>query len=84
MAQSLPLSSTRQLTSPISLVAHLKVLFQNLGTLIILLLVMPINAAVVLVSLLWSPLSRLFRSQQAVAAHGKNILISGGKFPCFC
>jgi predicted ATP-grasp superfamily ATP-dependent carboligase len=40
---------------------------------------MPINAAVVLVSLLWSPLSRLFRSQQAVAAHGKNILISGGK-----
>lgn len=79
MAQSLPLSSTRQVTSPISLVAHLKVLFQNLGTLTILLLVLPINAAIVLVSLLWSSLSRPFRFQQAVAAHRKNILISGGK-----
>ena len=75
MAQSLPLTSTRVATSPISFVAQIRVLFQNLGTLTILLLVLPINAAIVLVSLFWNRLSRLFRPQPAVAANPKNILI---------
>ncbi|NJM68868.1 MAG: ATP-grasp enzyme, partial [Scytonema sp. RU_4_4] len=79
MAQSLPLSSTREATSPISLVAQVKALFQNLGTLTILLLVLPINAAIVLVSLFWSRLTRLVHPPSAVVKNRKNILISGGK-----
>ncbi|MBW4624954.1 MAG: ATP-grasp domain-containing protein [Brasilonema octagenarum HA4186-MV1] len=59
--------------------AQVKALFQNLATLTILFLVLPINAAIVLASLFWNRLRRLVRPQTVVAANRKNILISGAK-----
>ncbi|MEC4813980.1 MAG: ATP-grasp domain-containing protein [Scytonema sp. PMC 1069.18] len=79
MAQSVSLTSTGEAKSPISFVAQIRALFQNLATLTILLLVFPINAAIVLVSLFCNRLSRFFRPEAAVAANRKNILINGAK-----
>jgi hypothetical protein len=50
-------------------------LLQNLGTLVLLLLVLPINTGIVLVSLL------LGKQQKAIATKPKNILMSGGVPP---
>ncbi|MUH00727.1 ATP-grasp enzyme [Scytonema sp. UIC 10036] len=79
MTQSISLSSPVPATPPISVKARFITLFQNLGTLTLLLLALPINAVIVLVSLAWNSLSRLFSTQQTTVAHPKNILISGGK-----
>jgi predicted ATP-grasp superfamily ATP-dependent carboligase len=75
MAQSISLSS-KPAAPPISLQARFIALFQNLGTLTLLLLALPINAGIVLVSLVWS---YFFHSQKTIATDCKNILISGGK-----
>jgi predicted ATP-grasp superfamily ATP-dependent carboligase len=53
-------------------------IFQNLGTLMLLLLVLPINVTIVLISLISSSFLKLFR-KKVVASHPKTILISGGK-----
>jgi predicted ATP-grasp superfamily ATP-dependent carboligase len=52
--------------------------FQSFVTLTLLLLALPINVTVVVLSLLWSKLARLLH-QSKPATHPKNILISGGK-----
>ena len=76
MAQSI--SDSQTTTQPISLGVKAAAFFQSLATLTILLLALPINAAIVLLSLLWSSLARPFQPSP-VATHPKNILISGGK-----
>jgi predicted ATP-grasp superfamily ATP-dependent carboligase len=76
MAQSISLSlpeSTRPSTGVrIKIVA----LFKTLGTLALLLIALPLNAFIVLVSLLWGI---LFTKKPAVAIHPQTILVSGGK-----
>jgi predicted ATP-grasp superfamily ATP-dependent carboligase len=53
-------------------------LLKNLGTLTLLLIALPINCAIVLVSLLASWVTSPFRDR-IVSEHPKNILITGGK-----
>ena len=50
--------------------------FKTLGTLLLLLIAFPFNAAVVLFALLWS---RLTRSQPCSLEHPKTVLLTGGK-----
>ncbi|MCY7322225.1 MAG: ATP-grasp enzyme, partial [Phormidesmis sp. CAN_BIN36] len=50
--------------------------FKTLGTLLLLLIALPFNAAVVLLALLWS---RLTRSPSRSLEHSKTILLTGGK-----
>ncbi len=76
MAQSI--SELPTTTQPLSLGVKAVAFFQSLATLTLLLLALPINAAIVLLSLLWSSLARPFQ-RSPVATHPKNILISGGK-----
>jgi predicted ATP-grasp superfamily ATP-dependent carboligase len=78
MTQSLSFSSPVP-TPPISVKARITALFQNIGTLTLLLLALPVNAFLVLIALIWNSVTRLFSTQQATVAHPKNILISGGK-----
>ncbi|GAA6618110.1 ATP-grasp domain-containing protein [Scytonema sp. NUACC26] len=79
MTQSLSISSPVPTTPPVSVKARIIALFQNLGTLTLLLLALPVNAFLVLIALIWNSLTRLFSTQQATVARPKNILISGGK-----
>ncbi|NEP40940.1 MAG: ATP-grasp domain-containing protein [Okeania sp. SIO2G4] len=53
-------------------------LFQNLGTLILLLIVLPFNFLKVIPSLLWNFISQPFQ-KKVVAENPKNILITGAK-----
>lgn len=78
MAQSISFTSspaTPSLTSETKIAAFI----QNIGTLALLLLALPINASIVFISLLGSAISRLFQPSATKAASSKNILISGGK-----
>ncbi|WGV24426.1 ATP-grasp domain-containing protein [Halotia branconii] len=76
MAQSISLPSST--TESVSTETKIAAIIQNIGTLVLLLLALPINAAIVVISLLWDIILRPFqRSTQA--ANPKNILISGGK-----
>ncbi|KYC37880.1 ATP-grasp enzyme [Scytonema hofmannii PCC 7110] len=79
MTQSISFSSPVPATPPISVKARFIALFQNLGTLTLLLLALPVNAVIVVISLVWNSLTRLFSTQQTTVARSKNILISGGK-----
>jgi predicted ATP-grasp superfamily ATP-dependent carboligase len=79
MTQSIPLSFS-QPTTPLTVVkTKIVALFKTLGTLALLLLALPLNAFVVLISLLWGIVRNLFTKPTTVAAHPQNILISGGK-----
>jgi predicted ATP-grasp superfamily ATP-dependent carboligase len=53
-------------------------LVKNIGTLLLLLIALPVNAAVVLVSLVFSWLTTSFH-QRPVCPHPKKILLTGGK-----
>ena len=53
--------------------------FQNVGTLLLLASAFPINATIVLASLLWNYISKLFQKQAVSTENPKNILLSGGK-----
>ena len=81
MTQSISASSSQSVVPPISLGMRLKALAQNLATLILLLLALPINATIVFISLLLNILTFPFQRKQAIVntAQKKNILISGGK-----
>ena len=79
MIESILSSSTQPTVPAINIGAKLVALLQNLGTLLLLLLFLPINAALVLVSLFLSALSRPFQLPADVTENTKNILISGGK-----
>ncbi|HEY9798802.1 MAG TPA: ATP-grasp domain-containing protein [Leptolyngbyaceae cyanobacterium] len=72
MAQSISLSSSPA-TPSVPLQARVAAILQNIGTLTLLLLALPINASIVFISWL------IFRAQKVQAAHPQNILISGGK-----
>src|SRR3569832_2113629 len=76
MAQSI--SDYQTTTQTISMGVKAAAFFQSLATLTLLFLALPINAGIVLLSLLWSSLARPFQ-RSPVATHPKNILISGGK-----
>ena len=82
MAQSsIPVSSSQNATPSVSIGMRFVALLQNLATLTLLLLVLPINATIVLITLLLNKLTSPFQKKQitVTAAEKKNILISGGK-----
>lgn len=58
--------------------AQILAAFQNLSTLLLLAIAFPINCTVVLASLLWNSVSRLFQKRIS-GENPKNILLSGGK-----
>ncbi|MFN6561849.1 MAG: ATP-grasp domain-containing protein [Nostoc sp. ChiSLP01] len=78
MVQSISVSSSPAIPSFPSQ-TKIAVIIQNLLTLALLLLALPINAAIVLLTLLWHTISRPFQQSATKAANPKNILISGGK-----
>ncbi|MEM9923829.1 MAG: ATP-grasp domain-containing protein [Cyanobacteria bacterium P01_D01_bin.50] len=81
MTQSISVSSSQSVASPISVGMRFRALVQNLATLILLLLALPINATIVFISLVLSILTFPLKRKQAIVntAQKKNILISGGK-----
>ncbi|MEH2069028.1 MAG: ATP-grasp domain-containing protein [Nostoc sp.] len=78
MAQSISVSGSPAIPS-FSLKTKIVVIIQNILTLALLLLALPINATIVLVTLLWHTISRPFQHSATKAANPKNILISGAK-----
>ncbi len=79
MTQSITFSQSQTTTDSIYPGIKITAFFQNLVTLILLLLALPINASIVLFSLLWKTLTFPFQSSVDIATDRKNILISGGK-----
>ncbi|WP_138500198.1 ATP-grasp domain-containing protein [Nostoc sp. PA-18-2419] len=78
MAQSISVSGSPAIAS-FPLETKIAVIIQNILTLALLLLALPINATIVLVTLLWHIISRPFQHSATKAANPKNILISGAK-----
>jgi predicted ATP-grasp superfamily ATP-dependent carboligase len=76
MAQSIPFDSTLQ-KPQVSSGVRISGLFKTLGTLFLLFLALPVNAAIVAISLLLGTFSK--PSGKQVITAPKNILISGGK-----
>ncbi len=76
MAQSISLSLPESTTPSTGVRIKIVALFKTLGTLALLLIALPLNAFIVLVSLLWGI---LFTKKPAVAIHPQTILVSGGK-----
>ncbi|MEH2463465.1 ATP-grasp domain-containing protein [Nostoc sp.] len=79
MAQSVSLSVPESTTPLKGVRIKIVVLFKTLGTLALLLIALPINSFVVLLSLLWGIVRRPFTKKPGFAAHPQNILVSGGK-----
>ncbi|MBF2005732.1 MAG: ATP-grasp domain-containing protein [Chlorogloeopsis fritschii C42_A2020_084] len=79
MAQSISLTESQTTVKPLAVWGKINALLKNLGTLVLLLVALPINATIVLVSLLWNLLAKPFQKEQTVAGDRKNILISGAK-----
>ncbi|MEM7555185.1 MAG: ATP-grasp domain-containing protein [Cyanobacteria bacterium P01_A01_bin.84] len=81
MAQSVSLSEshTTSKLQPVSVIFRINALLKNIATLTLLLLVLPVNLFIVLLSLLWSTMGKPFREKAIVTANTKNILISGAK-----
>ncbi|MFH7025973.1 MAG: ATP-grasp domain-containing protein [Heteroscytonema crispum UTEX LB 1556] len=77
MAQSIPFDSASP-TPQVSWGVRISALWKTVGTLLLLFLALPVNASIVLISLLWGIFSKPFE-KRVVAAAPKNILISGGK-----
>lgn len=79
MAQSVSLSVPESITPLKGVRTKIVALFKTLATLALLLIALPINGFVVLLSLLWGIVRRLFAKKPGFAAHPQNILVSGGK-----
>ena len=79
MAQSVSLSVPESTTPLKGVRIKIVALFKTLGTLALLLIALPINSFVVLLSLLWGIVRRPFTKKPGFAAHPQNILVSGGK-----
>ena len=79
MAQSVSLSIPESTTPLKGVRIKIVALFKTLGTLALLLIALPINGFVVLLSLLWGIVRRPFTKKPGFAAHPQNILVSGGK-----
>ncbi|MBD2778157.1 ATP-grasp domain-containing protein [Iningainema tapete] len=77
MAQTISPPSPTTNTTPTS-TQKITALVKNIGTLTLLLLALPINLTLVIITLLWSVISQPFRAKVTSVAP-KNILISGGK-----
>ncbi|MBD2522003.1 ATP-grasp domain-containing protein [Nostoc sp. FACHB-133] len=75
MAQSISLSLPQSTTPSKGVRIKIVALFKTIGTLTLLLIALPLNALIVLISLMCRP----FTKKPAVAAHPQNILVSGGK-----
>ncbi|BAZ28363.1 hypothetical protein NIES4074_07940 [Cylindrospermum sp. NIES-4074] len=78
MAQSISVDSSPAIPSLAS-ETKIAVIIQNILTLALLLLALPINATIVLVTLFWGTILRPFQHSATKTANPKNILISGGK-----
>lgn len=78
MKQTIPLEFPTTATQSTSIKTKITALIKNLATLTLLLLALPINGAIVLLSLLFSAIIRPFQTP-VVAAEPKNIMISGGR-----
>lgn len=78
MAQSISFSSAPA-TPSVPSTSKIAAIFPNIGTLTLLLLALPINASIVLITLLLRAILRPFQPSAVKAANPKNILISGGK-----
>ncbi|MEM7727458.1 MAG: ATP-grasp domain-containing protein [Cyanobacteria bacterium P01_A01_bin.45] len=76
---SLPKSETKSISQPVSIIARINAVFRNIATFILLLLVLPINLSIVLLSLLLNTISSSFEQKIIPTANPKNILISGAK-----
>ena len=82
MTQSLPFSEFETKTIKtifMSLIANLSIILKNIATLGILLLVLPFNVLLVILSLILQSFNIKNKNQYSVVAEPKNILISGGK-----
>lgn len=79
MAQSVSLSVPESTTPLKGVRIKIVALFKTLGTLALLLIALPINGFVILLSLLWGIVRRPFTKKPGFAAHPQNILVSGGK-----
>ena len=79
MAQSVSLSVPESTTPSKGVRIKIVALFKTLGTLALLLVALPINGFVVLLSLLWGIVRRPFTKKPGFATHPQNILVSGGK-----
>ncbi|MEH2277071.1 MAG: ATP-grasp domain-containing protein [Nostoc sp.] len=79
MAQSVSLSVPESTTPSKGVRIKIVAVFKTLGTLALLLIALPINGFVVLLSLLWGIVRRPFTKKPGFAAHPQNILVSGGK-----
>ncbi|MEH2398162.1 ATP-grasp domain-containing protein [Nostoc sp.] len=79
MAQSVSLSVPESTTPLKGVRIKIVALFKTLGTLALLLIALPINGFVVLLSLLWGIVRRPVTKKPGFAAHSQNILVSGGK-----
>jgi predicted ATP-grasp superfamily ATP-dependent carboligase len=78
MAQSIPFPSTSS-SYWLKLIPKLQILLQNVGALLLLLLVLPLNLLIVALSLLAFSISRPFRLRAIASTPRQTILISGGK-----
>ena len=78
MAQSISLSLPESTTSSKGVRVKVVALFKTLGTLTLLLIALPFNALIVLISLLWGMMRSPF-TKNVVAAHPQTILVSKAK-----
>ncbi|MEH1863470.1 MAG: ATP-grasp domain-containing protein [Nostoc sp.] len=79
MTQSISLSLPQSTTPSIGVRVKIVALFKTLGTLTLLLIALPFNAFIVLISLLWGIVQSPFSKKAVVAAHPLTILVSGAK-----
>ncbi|MFN6531333.1 ATP-grasp domain-containing protein [Nostoc sp. ChiSLP03a] len=79
MAQSISLSLPESPTSSTGVKVKVVALFKTLGTLTLLLIALPFNALIVLISWLWGIVRSPFPKKAVVAAHPQTILVSGAK-----
>ncbi|MEH2279626.1 MAG: hypothetical protein V7K40_33890 [Nostoc sp.] len=78
MAQSISLSLLESTTLSKGVRLKVVALFKTLGTLTLLLIALPFNALIVLISLLWRMMRSPF-TRNVVAAHSQTILVSKAK-----
>jgi predicted ATP-grasp superfamily ATP-dependent carboligase len=79
MSQSIFLSLPEEKVSGVGLGVRILGLFKSVGTLTLLLLVLPVNFLVVLVSLFLGFIRSAFIQKTAVASHPRTVLVSGAK-----
>ncbi|MEH2328306.1 ATP-grasp domain-containing protein [Nostoc sp.] len=79
MAQSISLSLPQSPTLSTGVKVKVVAFFKTFGTLTLLLIALPFNALIVLISLLWGIVRSPFTKKVVVATHPQTILVSGAK-----